>query len=59
MQRIHFYRRFAADTVDFLLLNGAQQLGLNANVHFGNFIKQQRAAGSFFKLADTTGNPHR
>ena len=41
-----------ADAVDDALLDGAQQFGLQAHVHFGNFVEQQRAAIGFLELAD-------
>ena len=45
-----------ANAIDDTLLNGAQQLGLKTEVHFGNFIEQQGAAVGFLELADTTGH---
>ncbi len=42
----------AADAIDDALLNGAQQLGLQPHIHFGDFVEQQRAAGGFLELAD-------
>jgi hypothetical protein len=38
------HRPRAADAVDHALLDGAQQLGLQAHVHLGDFVEQQRAA---------------
>lgn len=38
------------------LLDGAQQLGLQADVHFGNLVEQQRTAVGFLELADTAGD---
>ena len=54
--RIDLNRGFAADAVNFFFLNGSQQLGLYADIHFGNFIQQQGSPGSFFKFADTAGH---
>ncbi len=42
---------FAADAFEFALLQDAQQLGLQRNRHFRNFIEQQRAAVGEFELA--------
>ena len=53
---IHLDRLGAADPVDFAFLNGAQQLGLQARIHFADFVQQQGAAIGFFKLANAPGN---
>src|ERR1700735_831660 len=37
-------RAGAADAIDHALLDGAQQLGLQPHVHFGDFVEQQGAA---------------
>ena len=42
----------AADAVDLALLDGAQQLGLEARIHLGDFIEQQGAAAGLLELAD-------
>ncbi len=42
----------AADAVDLALLDGAQQLGLQARIHLADFVEQQRAAIGFLELAD-------
>ncbi len=42
----------AADAVDHALLDRAQQLGLQAHVHLGDFVEQQRAAIGLLELAD-------
>ena len=46
----------AADPVDLALLDGAQQLGLQARVHLADFVQQQRAAIGFLELADAPGD---
>ena len=46
----------AADAVDLALLDGAQQLGLQADVHLADFVEQQRAAVGFLELADAAGD---
>ena len=46
----------AADAVDLALLQGAQQLGLQAPVHLGDFVEQQRAAVGLLELADAAGD---
>ena len=46
------HRPGAADAVDHALLNGAQQLGLQPHVHFGDFVEQQRAAIGLLEFAD-------
>uniref|UniRef100_A0A0N5A5Z1 PE-PGRS family protein n=1 Tax=Parastrongyloides trichosuri TaxID=131310 RepID=A0A0N5A5Z1_PARTI len=46
------HRLGAADAVDHPLLNGAQQLGLKAGVHFADFVQQKRAAVGLLELAD-------
>src|SRR6185503_19108424 len=49
---VHLNRLGAADAVDLPLLDGAQQLGLEARVHFADFVQQQGATGGFLELAD-------
>src|SRR3546814_20479889 len=49
---VHLDRLAAADTVDLALLDGAQQLGLQARMHFGDFVEQQGAAVGLLELAD-------
>ena len=49
----------AADAVDHALLDGAQQLGLQAHVHLGDFVEQQRAAVGFLELADAARDARR
>jgi hypothetical protein len=46
----------AADAVDLALLDGAQQLGLQAGVHLADFVQQQGAAVGFLELADAAGD---
>ena len=46
------HRPCAADPIDHALLDGAQQFGLQPDIHFGNFVQQQRAAGGFLELSD-------
>ena len=41
---IHLDRGRAADALELLLLQHTQQLGLQVEPHFGNFVQQQRAA---------------
>src|SRR3546814_16261415 len=48
---VHLDRLAAADTVDLALLDGAQQLGLQARMHFGDFVEQQGAAVGLLELA--------
>ena len=43
-------RTTSADTFNFTLLQHPQQLGLQRQGHFGDFIEQQSAALSLFKL---------
>ena len=45
----------AADPVDHTLLDRAQQFGLQAHIHFRDFVEQQRAAICFLEFADATG----
>ena len=49
---VHLDRLGAADAVDLAFLDGAQQLGLQAHIHFADFVQQQGAAIGFFELAD-------
>src|SRR5579859_947449 len=53
---IHLHRRIAADAVDLAFLQGAQQFGLQARVHFRYFVEQQGAAGGFLELAEAAGH---
>ncbi len=53
---VHRHRPGAAHAVDHALLDGAQKLGLQANVHFRDFVEQQRAAGGLLELADAAGD---
>jgi len=46
----------AADAVDLALLDGSEQLGLQAGIHFADFVEQQGTAIGFFELADTPGD---
>ena len=46
----------AADAVDLALLDGAQQLGLQADVHLADLVEQQRAAVGLLELADAPGD---
>ncbi len=46
----------AADAVDHALLDGAQELRLQAHFHFADFIEEQRAAVGLFELADAAGD---
>ena len=41
----------AADAVNFAFLNGAQQFGLQAQIHFADFVQQQGAAVGILELA--------
>ena len=50
------HRLGAADAVDHPLLDRAQQLGLQAHVHFGDFVEQQRAAVGLLEFADAAGD---
>src|SRR5690606_13601017 len=50
------HRLGAANTVDDLFLNGAEQLGLELDIHLADLIEQQGAAVGFLELADTAGN---
>ena len=53
---IDAHRPIAAETVDLPLLEGAQQLGLQADIHFADFVEQQRATIRCLKLADPPGD---
>ena len=46
------HRLAAADAVDQPLLDRAQQFRLQAHVHFGDFVEQQRAAIGLLEFAD-------
>ena len=48
---IERHRLLAADALDLPLLQHAQQLGLQGQRHFGNFVEQQRAAVGLLELA--------
>ena len=50
--QIDLDRLRAADPVDHPLLQGAQQLGLQPDVHLGDLVEQQRAAMGLLELAD-------
>ena len=50
---VHRHRAAAAEAVDLALLDGAQQLGLDAHVHFADLVEQQGAAVGHLELADT------
>ena len=45
----------AADTFDLAFLDDTQQLGLQADLHFGNFVEQQRAVLGLFELTRVGG----
>jgi len=49
---IHLAHGRRANTLDFLVLQRAQQLGLRGKRHVPDFIQQQRAAVRVFKQAD-------
>ena len=49
---VDLHRLGAADAVDLALLDGAQQLGLQARMHLADFVEQQGAAIGFLELAD-------
>jgi hypothetical protein len=46
----------AADPVDHALLERAQELGLEAHIHLGDLVEQQRAAVGLLELADAPGD---
>src|SRR6266851_5405757 len=46
-------RAGAADAIDLTLLDGAQQLSLQARMHLADLIEQQRAAGRLLEFADS------
>ena len=48
---VHLDRGGAADPLELLLLQHAQQLGLQVEPHFGDFVEQQRAAVSALESA--------
>ncbi len=48
-------RHAAAEPLDLALLQDAQQLGLQAERHFGDLIEQQRAALGLLELARMRG----
>ncbi len=50
------HRAGAADAVDDALLDGAKKLRLEPNVHFRDFVEQQRTAGRLLELADAAGD---
>src|SRR5689334_2992503 len=41
---VHFDRRRAAHALEFLLLEDAQQLGLQVEAHLGDFVEEKRTA---------------
>ncbi len=45
----------AAEALDFAFLQHAQQLGLQAERHLGDFVEQQRAALRLLELAGVRG----
>ena len=49
---VHPHRRGAAEPVDLALLQRAQQLGLQPDVHLADLVEQQRAAIGRLELAD-------
>ena len=53
---IDFDRMAAADPVDLPLLYGAQQLGLETDIHLADFVQQQGAAVGFLELSDPPGD---
>ena len=53
---VDLHRLGAADPVDLALLDGAQQLGLQAAVHLADFVEQQGAAVGLLELADAAGH---
>ncbi len=50
------HRAAAAEAVDLALLDGAQQLGLQAGVHLADLVEQQRAAVGRLELAEAAGD---
>jgi hypothetical protein len=48
---IHPHRLRTPDAVDLALLHGAQQLGLQAQLHLANLVEQERAPVGRFELA--------
>ena len=53
---VDLHRAGAADPVDHPLLERAQQLGLEPDVHLGDFVEQQRAAVGLLEAADAAGD---
>ena len=49
---VHRHRLAAADAVDDAFLQRAQQLGLQPQIHFRDFVEQQRAAIGFLEFAN-------
>src|SRR3546814_4923393 len=49
---VHLDRLGATDAVDHPLLDRAQQLGLQADIHLADFVEQQGAAVGLLELAD-------
>ena len=50
---VHAHRRRAAQPVDLAFLQGAQQLRLQADIHFADLVEQQRPAIRRLEFADT------
>jgi hypothetical protein len=53
---IDLHRRGPAQAVDFALLQCAQQLRLQTDIHFGHLVQQQGAAMGGLELAQTAGD---
>jgi hypothetical protein len=53
---IHFHGFRAAHAVYFPFLQHSEQLGLQAELHFGNFVQQQGAASGKLEFAEFAGN---
>jgi hypothetical protein len=53
---VHTHRCCAAEAIDLLLLQGAQQLGLQPHVHLADLVQQQRAAIRRLEFAYTSGD---
>ena len=51
MRTSRFHRFHAADALEFFLFEKAEQLGLNGQRHFTDFVEEQRAAAGGFGLA--------
>jgi hypothetical protein len=44
------------DTLDFLVLYGAEELGLSAERHVSDFVKEENSPTRMFSQADLVGN---